>query len=157
MNNFWHKFQTVLVLAGLLTLGGCGNLVKVNAKSDKELNIIGTGAPLPVVVRVYQLSDDAAFKNAAFIDLWKRDAEILGSALLSSKEIVMQPGSTENISVPLNENTKFVAGFALYRNPDAAKWSFIEPVSTNFIAAGWHKLFPVGISLRLRQNKIEID
>jgi len=156
MNGFWRNKLTVLVVVTLLlALAGCGNLVKVDAVSDKFLNNVGVESALPVVVRVYQLSDDTAFKSAAFRDLWKRDTEVLGSSLLSSKEIVMRPDSKENISVPLDERTKFVAGFALFRNPDGAKWRFIEPVSTNFIANGWHKLFPVSISLHLGQSKIE--
>jgi predicted component of type VI protein secretion system len=69
----------------------------------------------------------------------------------------MRPDSKESISVPLDDKTKFVAGFAMFRNPDAVKWRFIEPVSNNFIANGWHKLFSVSISLHLRQNKIEQD
>ena len=153
MNMSWRSIALCGVT--LLFLAGCGNMVKVDARSERNLNNTGGGSSLPVVVRVYQLSDDTAFKSAAFRDLWKRDAEILGSALLSSKEIVMQPDSTESISVPLNEKTKFVAGFAVFRNPDAVKWRFVEPVSDNFIANGWHKLFPVSISLRLGQSKIE--
>ena len=152
--------NNLTVLAGatlLLVLAGCGNMVKVSAKSDRFLNNSGGDSALPVVVRVYQLSDDTAFKSAAFRDLWKRDTEVLGSSLISSKEIVMRPDSKESISVPLDEKTKFVAGFALFRNPDAVKWRFIEPVSTNFIANGWHKLFPVSISLHLGQNKIVQD
>jgi type VI secretion system protein VasD len=157
MNKSLRISLTVLVVAALLVLDGCGNMVNVGAKSDRFLNNGGGESTLPVVVRVYQLSDDTAFKNAAFRDLWKRDTEVLGSALLSSKEIVMRPDSKEKISVPLDEKTKFVAGFAMFRNPDAVKWRFIEPVSTNFIASGWHKLFPVSISLHLGQSKIEQD
>ena len=149
--------MTVLSVAVLLSIAGCGNLVKVGVKSDKNLNTVGASAPLPVVVRVYQLSDDTAFKSAGFRDLWKRDAEVLGSALLSTKEIVMQPGSSENVSFPLDAKTKFVAGIAVFRNADAAKWNFIEPVSDNFIAANWNKWFPVNISLRLSQSKIELE
>jgi type VI secretion system VasD/TssJ family lipoprotein len=157
MNKFLRNSLTVLVVAVLLVLDGCGSMVNVGAKSDKFLNNSGGESTLPVVVRIYQLSDDTAFKNATFRDLWKRDTEVLGSALLSSKEIIMRPDSKEKLSVPLDEKTKFVAGFALFRNPDAVKWRFIEPVSNNFIASGWHKLFPVGISLHLGKSKIEQD
>jgi type VI secretion system protein VasD len=156
MNRFGQNILAVLAGITLLAaMAGCGNVVKVNAKADRLLNNSGAESALPVVVRVYQLSDDTAFNNAAFRDLWKRDTEVLGSALVSSKEIVMRPDSKDSISVPLDDKTKFVAGFALFRNPDGAKWRFIEPVSTNFIANGWHKLFPVSISLHLGQSKIE--
>lgn len=156
MNKFWLNSLAVVAGTALLALSGCGNMVKMDVKSDKDLNSVATGSPLPVVVRIYQLSDDAAFKSAGFRDMWKRDAEILGSALLSSKEIVMQADSKEKITLPLNEKTKFVAGFAIFRNPDTAKWSFVQPVSDGFFASNWHKLFSVGISLRLSQSKIEI-
>jgi type VI secretion system protein VasD len=153
MNRFGRK--SIVSMVVVLALTGCGNMVKMNIKSEKDLNSVSSTLSTPVVVRVYQLSDDVAFKSAGFRDLWKRDAEILGPALLSSKEIVMQPDTQEKIALPLNENTKFVAGFAIFRNPDASKWSFIEPVSNGFFAGYWHKLFSVGISLRLGQGKIE--
>lgn len=154
MNKLWQN--SFVVVAVVLGLAGCGNIVKMDMRSDKDLNVAISGASLPVVVRVYQLSDSTAFKSAAFHDLWKRDAETLGASLLSSKEIIMQPDSKESISLPLNEKTKFVAVFAMFRNTNTAKWSFIQPVSDGVIASSWHKLFPVSISLRLSQNKIEI-
>lgn len=157
MSKYWQNGFVFFIGVGLSVLAGCGNMVRMDVRSAKDLNNAGAGSPLPVVVRVYQLSDDAAFKSAGFRDLWKHDAETLGPAMLSSKEVVMQPDSREKISVPLNEKTKFVAGLAIFRNPDAAKWSFVQPVSDNFIASAWHKMFSVGVSLRLSQNKIEID
>ena len=157
MNCYGQKYVAIFLGTVLMALAGCGNMVKMELRSEQNLNIAGSGTGLPVVVRVYQLSDDAAFKNSAFRDLWKHDAETLGPALLSSKEIVMQPDSKEKISMPLNEKTKFIAGFAIFRNPDAAKWSFVQPVSDGFIASAWHKLFAVGVSLRLSNNKIEFD
>jgi len=157
MNGYGRNLAALFLGTVLLALAGCGNMVKMELKSEQNLNIAGSGTGLPVVVRVYQLSDDAAFKSAAFRDLWKRDAEILGPSLLSSKEIVMQPDSKEKISIPLDTKTKFIAGFAIFRNPDAAKWSFVQPVSDGFIASAWHKLFAVGVSLRLSNNKIEFD
>lgn len=152
----WRRGSVAMVVVAMMSLAACGNLVKTSMKSDKELNTNSVGTALPVVVRVYQLSDDAAFRSAAFRDLWKRDTEVLGSSLLSSKEIVMQPDHKESISVPLNEGTKFVAGVAIFRNPDSSKWSFIQPVSNGAIASYWHEIFPVSISLSLSQNRIEI-
>lgn len=145
------------LVAAVLCLAACGNLVKLSMNSDKALNTNTAGTALPVVVRVYQLSDDTAFRGAAFRDLWKKDTEVLGSSLLSFKEITMQPNSTEAISEPLNEKTKFVAGVAIFRNPDMAKWSFVEPVSDGVVAGFWHKLFPVSVSLHLSQNRLEVN
>ena len=154
MNKMWRNS---LAAVAVLLLAGCGNLVKVGVQSDKDLNTVGSGSSLPVVVRVYQLSDDAAFKSAAFRDLWKKDAEILGPALLSVKEFTMKPDSKEQLSFPLDAKTKFVAGFAVFRNPDAAKWRFVQPVSDGIVASNWHKYFSVSISLRLSKNKIELE
>lgn len=146
-----------VMMVVVLLSAGCGNMVKVGVKSDNDLNIVGSGNALPVVVRVYQLSDDVGFKNAAFRDLWKKDAEALGPALLSVKEVTLQPESKEKITFALDPKTKFVAGFAIFRNPHAAKWKFIEPVSDGFFAGYWHNFFSVGISLRLSKNTIELD
>ena len=157
MNMYRRRSLALCFGLALLALAGCGNMVKVDLKSENNLNIVGSGSPLPVVVRIYQLNDDTAFNSAGFRDLWKRDAETLGPALLFSKEIVMQPNSKENVSFPLNEKTKFIAGFAVFRNPDAAKWSFKQSVSDGIIGSTIHKALAVSVSLRLHNNKIEID
>lgn len=150
------KKLSALSVVLLFLIAGCGNLVKVDMQSEKNLNSLSESSALPVVVRIYQLNDDAAFKSAGFRDMWKRGAEVLGGSLLSTKEIVMQPGATEEISLPLESKAKFIAGIAIFRNGEAAKWSFIQPVADNIVANYWHKLFPVGISLRLSQSKIEV-
>jgi len=156
LSMFGCKKLSALSVVLLLSIAGCGNLVKVDMLSEKNLNSLSESSALPVVVRIYQLNDDAAFKSAGFRDMWKRDAEVLGGALLSTKEVVMQPGTTGEMSFPLDGKTKFIAGIAIFRNGEAARWNFILPVSDNIVASYWHKLFPVSFSLRLSQSKIEV-
>jgi type VI secretion system VasD/TssJ family lipoprotein len=146
-----------VVCAVFLALAGCGNAVHVRLASDKDLNSSSTEAPLAVVVRVYVLGDDQAFKNADFRDLWKRDKEVLGSSMLATKEIVMTPGSEDKVELPYSEAAKYVAGIAIFRNPGTARWRFIDDISTNMVARYWHKMFAVSTSVRLTQNRIQLN
>lgn len=153
MKSAWRIAAAGLVA---LALTACSSSVKVGLSAGEDLNTASGSTPLPVVVRVYQLADDSAFKHASFHDLWKREQTTLGPSLLGVKEVVMQPNSEDKIEMPLDEKAKFVAGIALFRNPNTSKWRFIKRVSDNFVARNWHKAVSVGVDVRLNQNQIEI-
>lgn len=156
MKRVGRNIAALLFFGTMFWLGGCANTVKVQLQSESDLNAGSSAAPLPVVVRIYLLNDDAAFKNADFRDLWKRDTEVLGKSLLASKEIVMQPNAKERIELPHREDARFIAGIAIFRNPSSSRWSFIDSMSGNFVSRNWNKWFSVSVSVRLTQNRIEL-
>jgi type VI secretion system protein VasD len=140
-----------------LTLTACSTAVKVTLKAGDTLNSDTSTTPLPVVVRVYQLNDDVAFKNADFRDLWKKDKEVLGQSLVVSREIVMSPKTKERVEFPYNENARYVGAVAIFRNPSISQWRVLDSYSNNFFTRFWNKTFGVSVDVRLTQNRIELD
>ena len=111
----------VISLCALIFLSGCfGSGVKLNLKSEKSLNPDLSNQSLPVVVRVYQLSDDKAFINSKFNDLWKNDEKTLGRDLLAKDEFMMPPSHEKKVTYDREEKTEFVGVIGIFRKPEKA-------------------------------------
>lgn len=67
------------------------NGLKVRVKVGENLNPNGLGRPSPVFVRIYQLTDKTAFLDATYGDLSANDKAILGSSLLSRRDVEVCP------------------------------------------------------------------
>ena len=91
------KFRNIVVALLLFALIGCSSPpVKFDISADQNLNPNEEKKPLPVVVRFYLLSEDQAFNDSSFEELWKNDVEVLGDSLLSHEEMVLTPASSYN-------------------------------------------------------------
>ena len=53
----------------------------LNVAAHGNVNPDDNGRPSPVVLRVYQLKDDAAFKDAEFFALFDKEQATLGASL----------------------------------------------------------------------------
>ena len=79
-----------LILISLLT--GCMTThVKVDVSASDSINLSKWDESLPVVLKVYQLTDIQAFKNASFEELWKSDKKIRSDTLIIVEERTIQP------------------------------------------------------------------
>jgi type VI secretion system protein VasD len=102
--------------------------------STANLNLNDYDEPLPVVVRVYQLNDDADFLSAEFMELWKDDLKALGNSLLTRDEVVMNPAAQMTLEYPRHEQTKFVAVMGVFREPEEGSWRDIRRLSESYFA-----------------------
>ena len=138
----------------ILLLSGCGSPnVKFEITSAPNLNIDENNNALPVVVRVYQLTENNLFINSSFNDLWKRDLNVLGNTLLARKEIIVVPGKTRKITIRKHRKARFVAAMAIFRKPVADKWRAIRSISTGYLA----KKLSTSFSISVAGNRIDID
>jgi len=112
-----------------------------------DVNPDASGRPSPVVVRLLELKNLDAFQSADFFALSERGKETLGAELLASDEFVLRPGEQRRIERPLQDDTRFVAAIAAFRDLDRAKWRTSVPVRLNQTMA-------IGIDLRLREIAI---
>ena len=87
-----------------------------------------------LVVRIYQLNDDADFQSAEFMDLWKDDLKSLGNSLLTRDEVVMNPAAQMTLEYPRHEQTRFVAVMGVFRKPEESSWRDIHPLSEGYFA-----------------------
>jgi type VI secretion system protein VasD len=97
--------------------------------AGKDCNPDASGRPSPVVVRIYQLKTDAAFKAADFMAFLDDDRKTLGVELISRDEFVLEPSERQTVEVVVGDETRFVGAFADfkdYRNPKA-QWRALIP------------------------------
>jgi type VI secretion system protein VasD len=112
--------------AGVLTLAGCGGMpkptpVSILINADAAINPGESGAPSPVVVRIYELKGLKAFNNANFFD-FDKDTQILGADLIASREYEMTPGSTQKYDKEISSEAAYIGVVASFRNIQSAKW-----------------------------------
>jgi type VI secretion system protein VasD len=109
--------------------------------------------PLPVVARVYLLSDDQAFESAEFEALWKDDLAVLGDSLLTRQELVLIPASEQRVVLKRREGTKFAAVIAIFREAQEGQWRAIKAISDDYISRRFRKTLHV----RLNGNIVEFE
>ncbi|MBW3696943.1 type VI secretion system lipoprotein TssJ [Vibrio sp. T187] len=89
-------------------------------KADTTINQYNDDQANPVVVRLYQLTDQQLFKQLPFIDLYNNDLQLLAANLVSKQVLpVVLPNSTQELTLDINKNTQYVAAlveFADYQN-----------------------------------------
>jgi type VI secretion system protein VasD len=92
----------------------------LNAAAD--LNPDAAGRPSPLVVRVYQLRQDAAFKGAEFFALYDHEKETLGADLVATQEFEFKPGESRVVTFKGDAQVHTVAVMAAYRDLRNAVW-----------------------------------
>lgn len=150
-----YQLTTVLIAFVLLCLlAGCSSPpIKFGLESGNNLNPNEKSEPLPVVARVYLLSDDQAFESAEFEALWRDDLKILGDALLSRQELVLTPASEQRVVMKRREGVKFAAVIAIFREAQAGQWRAIKPLPDNYVS----RRFSKSLHIRLNGNIVEFE
>ncbi|MEN8141302.1 MAG: type VI secretion system lipoprotein TssJ [Thermodesulfobacteriota bacterium] len=135
-------------------LAGCGSGIEVNLNADAALNPANSrdSESLPVVVRLYQLTDDKAFAAASFKEMWKDDAKALGAGLLNREEFVMSPGSTKVQEYERQEGVKYMGVMAIFRNQEGDNWRAVTEINSGFIGS----MFSKTVEVSLAKNTINI-
>ena len=135
------RLDFVLTLAALLVAGGCAKApppaaptlppitiaAPAEAKTKAAMTLManadtnpdGSGRPSPIVVRVYQLKTDGAFKGADFFALYDDDQKVLGAEMISRDEYVLAPAERKTIDVTVSSDTRFIGALAAFRDRNA--------------------------------------
>ncbi|HET6371355.1 MAG TPA: type VI secretion system lipoprotein TssJ [Nitrospiria bacterium] len=119
------------MLAFLLAafLGGCGKReIELSLAGTKSLNLDDSGAPLPVVLRVYLLKKKEKMEGADFISLWKNDKDLLEGDILDRQEFTLFPDTKKVLKLTPHKEAEFLAVMALFRKPKGNHWREIIPL-----------------------------
>lgn len=87
-----------------------------------HLNPAESGESRPVQLRLYQLKNDVAFRNASFERIWKEDEAILGSDLVAREEFPVYPDSQKSVDFERNPEAEYVVAAGLFREPKGKQW-----------------------------------
>jgi type VI secretion system protein VasD len=124
----WRKLPSAFLLASCAWLVACSSappkpqLVKLTFVVSADVNPDSQNRPSPVVVRLYQLKDDAAFKDADFFALFDKEQATLAAALVSREEFELAPGEHRGVDLQLSHDARFVGVAAGYRDIRNAQW-----------------------------------
>ena len=127
------------VVGALLVLGGCGGppppppptIVNVAVTAGPDINPDGSGHPAPVLVRIYQLAGDGAFKNGDFFQIYGKEDAALGKDLVAKDDVMMVPGTSQTVTIPAKPDTKMLGVLVAFRDIDKASWRQEAPVPPN--------------------------
>jgi type VI secretion system protein VasD len=129
-----RRLSAILKLTLVLSLlfiggmtGGCGSGVKdvrVTLLPTDHLNPDESGAPLSVIVRVYQLKNRERFERADFRALWRNDEKVLEGDLLERKEVTVYPETKTSVELQVDQKkgVQFLGVMALFRKPEGELW-----------------------------------
>lgn len=140
--------RAFVVLAAVLLLASCSTVnhklgEALNLDTDLKLQILAAdeinpdekNQSSPVFVRLYELSSTQAFEKADFIDIYERDAEVLGDTLVAKQELKRVVPASERIErFVLSKDTRYVGLFAeFFRYKDSRAKVVFEVTSSNVI------------------------
>jgi type VI secretion system protein VasD len=130
------------VVAGLLAacLAGCASKpppappppppvplkLVVHVAADANPDVAGRGSP--VVVRVYQLRTNDAFKNQDLEPLYFKDKELLAADLVTREEWTLKPGETHEARWLVPPDVHAVELFAALREYRGLPWKVELPI-----------------------------
>jgi len=110
---------------------------KLVVNADASINQYQNKVSNPVVVRLYQLTDQQVFKQLAFIDLYSNDVQLLGASLVSKQVLpIVLPGSKKDMEIDVNKNTQYIATlveFANYQNSEPKAVSILPTKSNQYL------------------------
>lgn len=126
------KLLSVLALSSALF--ACSSTqVKLDVSATDNLNMNQFDEALPVVLRIYQLSDVQGFKSATFEELWKSDKSVLANSLITVEERTVNPSDKLNISFEQAEEARYVAVFALFRDRADDNWRIYHELDSGTV------------------------
>lgn len=144
----------ILLLFGL-TLGVSGCLrspLNIYLHASPNLNLDVLHQPLPVQLKVFQLRDANAFRQASFHGLWQHDTAVLGESLLDKRVVVLDPAASMRLSLRRRKGCRYVGVMALFRKPPQDRsWRRLyvvpAPLGLDFL--------PVAVHVYVANNRIE--
>lgn len=129
MNRIGSVLVVIFVLFCVSLTGGCSKpRVELAVASQPNVNPDHSNRPSPVIVKIYELRNDLAFKQAEFTTLFDAPIQVLGADLIAADELVFIPGEARRVAYQPNPNTRFVGIVAGFRQMDRALWRVIKPV-----------------------------
>lgn len=126
-----RSILTVATLAGVVLLSACASgepkpkepirlELTVNAQAD--VNPDERGRAAPIVVRLYELKNDNAFKAADFFTLQTQDKTVLADDVVKRDELQLRPGEHQTIVRRPAADTTAIGVIAAYRDLPNSVW-----------------------------------
>ena len=106
-------------------------VVTLTMIGSPDQNPSTSGAPSPVAVRIYQLTQTAKFERGDVFALTEHEQQTLGQDEAGSQEFVLSPGETQTKTFEAKTGVQAIGVVVLYRDIDNAQWRANAPIATS--------------------------
>lgn len=131
------KSRVFFVLLALLLLNGCSSpRIGLEVASLPNVNPDSSSRPSPVIVKIYEMRNDMAFRQGDFQTLFMEPMKVLGADLVATDELTFVPGEARTIAYSPMPETRYVGILAGFRQMERARWRTtlpVEPEEDNLI------------------------
>lgn len=163
-----------LALVMVMAFGLCGVVGCAGSSASKQpeqmkldLSIIAKasvnpddkGRPAPVLVRLYELKNEATFVNADYFLLDKSDTTALAQDLLIRDEFILRPGETRHVERELHKEAHALGFLVGFRDLGKAQWRAVHVLPPAPKTAWYRAVVPareVELQVILDQQTISI-
>ncbi|MBE0631837.1 MAG: type VI secretion system lipoprotein TssJ [Burkholderia vietnamiensis] len=134
-----RSILTAVTLASMVILSACASgepkpkepirlELTVNARAD--VNPDDRGRAAPIVVRLYELKNDNAFKAVDFFTLQTQDKTVLADDVVKRDELQLRPGEHQTIVRRAGADTTAIGVIAAYRDLPNSVWRAVYRMPT---------------------------
>ena len=148
-----HLFSVTILSLLVFGLASCGSAppkkesLKIRISATTDVNPDLDARPSPVILHLLELSAIDEFNRADFFALTQKDAAALGGDVLNKTEIILTPGSSQEIILELDQLAVYLGFVAGYRDIDNSRWRVSQAVVPG--KTDW-------ISVKITKQQIEI-
>lgn len=149
------KALSTLAFLGTLLLSACASeeppppptMVMAKVSAVESLNPNAESRPSPLVVRLYELTEESPFATADFFDIYDNDQATLGATLVATDEFKILPGGSKSIERTLQPTSRFLGVVAAFREVELSTWRAIVEVPLNQTTAYDLELDSLSVSI----------
>jgi type VI secretion system protein VasD len=108
--------------------------LEITMGAAERVNPTAAGRPSPIVVRLFELSNDAQFLSADYFVLMGQGGVPLGEEMLTNDEYNLLPGETRMVRRRAALNSRFLGVVAGYRDLTGSTWRAVAPLPAPYLA-----------------------
>lgn len=106
-------------------------LVNLTVVASKNINPNSSGRPSPIILNVYQLGNYQKFLSVGFFDLYESEGQVLGKDMLSSEELMLDPGDSLVNLIAAEDDARYVGVTGTFIDINDASWRGVVDISPN--------------------------
>lgn len=152
-----RSILTVATLTSVVLLSACASgepkpkepiRLEMTVAAKADVNPDDRGRAAPIVVRLYELKNDNAFKAADFFTLQTQEKTVLGDDVVKRDEVQLRPGDHQTIVRRPDPATTAIGVIAAYRDLPNSVWRtvYTMPIAPD---KAWYRFFTSKLKLKI--------
>jgi type VI secretion system protein VasD len=126
MRNKNNSFLLALIVAVTFLLSGCAaqypTILQTKVTVAQDVNPDIFDQPSPIVISIYQLTNNITFNSTDFMGLYQNAKSLLGEDFVNQYQFEVAPGQRYSFTYKLDPKTRFIGVVAAYSQLNKAAW-----------------------------------